>query len=261
MMKNLLFLFILAVSLVACQDAATENTSTEDQAAAERVLPSAFTKVLEAHGGLEQWEKMQTLTFDRANSAGNEKIFVDLKSRHDKIEAPSFKMGYDGTQYWVEADTSFKRNPIFYHNLMFYFYAMPFVLADEGINYREVEPLVVDSVSYPGIAMTFNDGVGSSPKDDYIVYYNPDTYQMEWLGYTATYYSQEKSSKFSYIRYPKWQSFSGVNLPTELTWYHTEEGKVTEPRNNVMFENIQLAEMPYSEGTLAMPAGAKVFEE
>ena len=33
--------------------------------------------------------------------------------------------------------------------------------------------------------MSFNDGVGSSPKDDYIIYYNPDTYQMEWLAYTA----------------------------------------------------------------------------
>lgn len=260
-MKNLLFfLFAISISLLACQDAPAEATTATEETPA-RVLPASFTKVLDAHGGLEQWQKMQTLTFDRVNSAGNEKIFVNLKSRHDKIEAPNFKMGFDGEQYWVEADTSFKRNPIFYHNLMFYFYAMPFVLADEGINYSEVEPLVVDSVSYPGISMAFNDGVGSSPKDDYIVYYNPETFQMEWLGYTATYYSQEKSSKFSYIRYPKWASFSGVALPTELTWYRTEEGKVTEPRNNVKFENIQLADVPYSEGTLAMPSSAKVFED
>jgi len=29
---------------------------------------------------------------------------------------------------------------------------------------------------------------------EYILYYNPDTYQMEWLGYTVTYFSKEKGS-------------------------------------------------------------------
>ena len=249
--------------LAACQPA--ESTSQEQAASVEidrSKYPENFQNILKAHGSLERWNKMQFLSYERVNSAGNEVHRIALKNRIDKIEAPNFKMGYDGENYWVLADTSFKRNPIFYHNLMFYFYAMPFVLADEGIQYAETDPLVYDSISYPGVAMSFNEGVGSSPKDDYIIYYNPETYQMEWLAYTATYFSQEKSTKFSYIRYNDWSDRNGVVLPNSLTWYRTnEDGKPTEARNNVKMENIQIMETAPAEGTFTMPAGAKVVTE
>ena len=110
--------------------------------------------------------------------------------------------------------------------------------------------------------MSFNDGVGSSPKDDYIIYYNPETFQMEWLAYTATYYTQEKSSKFGYIRYDDWSDFNGVVLPKSLTWYRTNEnGEPIEPRNTVNFDKIQLVETAPAEDAFAMPANARVVTE
>ena len=168
-MKNLLLLLLVGLFLSACQTEQTGSETAEVAIDMDR-FPESFQKVLAAHGGLERWNEMHSLYYERVNSAGNEQHSIDLKNRRDRIIAPDFEMGYDGKQYWVQADTSFKRDPIFYHNLMFYFYAMPFVLADEGIQYSEVDPVVLDSVEYPGVKMAFGADVGSSPKDDYIIY-------------------------------------------------------------------------------------------
>lgn len=255
-MKHLLF-FLFLFLIFGCQPESTSETTPIDRSR----FPENFQKVLEQHGGLAQWQKMKSLYFERVNSAGNEKTSVDLQNRMDKIEASDFKMGFDGHQYWVQADTSFKRDPIFYHNLMFYFFAMPFVLADEGVNYSEVEPLQVDSTTtLPGIKMTFGEDIGDSPKDNYIVYYHPDTYQMEWLAYTVTYYSQEESNQYSYIQYKDWTEANGVKLPQLLTWYRTEEGRPTEPRNTVNITAIRLSEEPMPSEAFAPPAGSRISE-
>jgi len=118
-----------------------------------------------------------------------------LKTRAERIEASSFTSGFDGQRYWVQADTSYKGNPKFYTNLMFYFYAMPFVLADSGINYTPVEPLVFQETKYPGFRISYGDGIGVSPEDEYFIHYHPETFEMAWLGYTVTFYSGKKSDK------------------------------------------------------------------
>ena len=48
--------------------------------------------------------------------------------------------------------------PKFYYNLMFYFYAMPFILADDGIVYEDVKPLDIEGKSYPGIKISYESG-------------------------------------------------------------------------------------------------------
>ena len=65
--------------------------------------------------------------------------------------------------------TAYEGNPKFYYNLMFYFYAMPFILADDGIKYTDAEPLVFEGKSYPGIKISYEAGVGESPEDEYVI--------------------------------------------------------------------------------------------
>jgi len=255
---RLFTVLLLALISFACQT----NLSEEAKAIDYDRYPEAFQKVLEQHGGLEQWNQMSSLEFERINSAGNEKHRIDLVNRTDRIDGPDFKMGFDGEQYWVDADTSFQRDPVFYHNLMFYFYAMPFVLADEGVNYSEADPLQVDSTTtLPGVKMTFNEEVGSSPEDNYIVYYNPETYQMEWLAYTATYFSQEASDEFSYIRYDNWAEFNGLQLPQSMTWYRSAEGLPTEPRNTIHFTATKISETVLEPDYFAPPAGSSILNQ
>jgi hypothetical protein len=76
---------------------------------------------------------------------------------------------------------------------------------------------------------------------------------MSWLGYTATFFSNEKSSDFNWIKYSAWEDAGGLKLPSTLTWYNHEKGKPTEPRNDVEFVNIKVSEDPLDQKLFVGP--------
>lgn len=250
-MKYLLLL--LPLILVSCS-----TTPTETQQAID--YPEDLRQVFEAHGGLAKWQKMNALTYELEKGAVDELQKIDLKSRKEYIKGKDFEMAFDGENIWLKADSTYTGSPWFYKNLMFYFYAMPFVLADDGIIYKEVSPLIFEGESYHGILIAYEDGVGVSSKDEYVLYYHPETYQMEWLAYTVTYKSQEKSDNFKYIRYTDWGDFEGLRLPKTLTWYHVEDGIPTAPRNTRVFQNIKLTDIPFEENVFERFDGAEAVE-
>ncbi len=263
MYKFLLFLSVVFLSY-ACNDTGAKKMAEKaaDTMAAKPNIdyPDALDKVFANHGSLAKWKSMKSMRYEIVKEEGNESQMIDLQSRAERIKAATFESGYDGTNYWVVADTSYKSNPKFYTNLMFYFYAMPFVLADEGIKYTTTQPLSFDGVEYPGYRISYGAGVGVSPEDEYFIHYDPTTYEMAWLGYTVTFFSGEKSDKISWIRYNDWKNFNGLKLPNSLSWYKTEEGKITELRNTREFTQVMVSDQPFTKQQLAMPAGARVVE-
>jgi len=190
----------------------------------------------------------------------NEIQKVDLQNRKEIIEAGNYTTGFDGSKVWLAADTSYKRNPVFYHNLMFYFIAMPFVLADDGIVFKGAQPLEFDGVTYPGLRIAYEDDIGMSPEDEYFIHYNPDTYRMEWLGYTVTYFSKEKSTDIHWIRYQDWKMQNGLLLPNSLDWYKYENGWPTEFRNKVELANFKVLESKYDQSIFEKIDGAEFVE-
>lgn len=245
--------------MTACNDSPTAEVTSAPIIDLSK-YPAALQKVFEKHGSLATWKKMKALSYEIVKEEGNEKQAIDLYNRRERIEAANFKTGYDGTNFWLEADTSYKGSPVFYHNLMFYFYAMPFVLADDGIIYGDTEPLAFEGKTYPGIRITYNDGVGVSSKDEYFIHYDPTTYEMAWLGYTVTYFSGEKSERISWIRYNDWKVMNSLLLPNALNWFKVEEGKLIEPRNTRQFANIKVSETALGDDVFAKPATAKIVE-
>jgi len=242
-MRNSIYFFLVILLSISCKNEATKNTdkSTPKTENNSKSFPAELTKIFDIHGSLAKWEEMKSLSYEIVREGGNEKQWINLNSRNERVEAATFKTGYNGKEYWLEADTSYKGNPKFYHNLMFYFYAMPFVLADDGIIYSDTEPLEFEGSSYPGIRISYNSGIGISPEDEYFIHYNPTTSQMEWLGYTVTFFSGEKSKKVKWIRYNDWKLVEGLLLPQSMTWYKLEDGKITEPRKPTQFTNIKLS--------------------
>lgn len=223
--------------------------------------PEALNKVFEAHGSVENWKSKKTLAFEIPKPDASETHTIDLKNRNEKIETPEFSMGYDGKDFWLADEKEiYKGDPIFYHNLMFYFYAMPFVLSDDGINYGETENLEFEGVSYPGIRISYDMGVGVSSKDEYFLHYDPETYQMAWLGYTVTYRSGEKSEKISWIRYNDWMEVNDIVLPKSLTWHKYEGREIKEARSTRNFENVALNETSNENTFYMMPENGKVIE-
>ncbi len=237
-MKKILLLLIITI-IVSCKNEVKKGVIKDN-------FPEELRKVFEKHGGIESWRKAQVLSFNK----GKEVHTTDLHSRKTVINTPKYSLGFDGKEVWLsqEDSTSFKGNKEMYYNLYFYFYAMPFVLADDGIKYDKVEDLTFDGVKYSGYKISYNADKGASPDDNYIIYFNPKTYQMEWLAYTFTYGSNKPNDKYNIIKYNKWENVNGLVLPKEITWYKKDKnGLPTEPRGKALEFTLPLI----SQGKLA----------
>lgn len=264
-MKKLSVILVLIIA-VACKQAPknqSEPIHQEDiEAETEKGYPESLSKVFEAHGGIDQWRAQRTLSYTMERPDYNEVHTIDLYTRKGKIDTEQFSMGFDGQQVWLkDEEENYKGNPGFYHNLMFYFYAMPFVLADDGIIYGSTEDLIFEEKHYPGIQIAYNDGVGASSKDEYYIHYDPETYQMAWLGYTVTYRSGEKSDDVRWIRYDDWSTIEGVLLPKSISWYTYENRDLIDPRNTVPFKDVSLSTTKKVDGFYNKPEKASYVEQ
>lgn len=228
---------------------------------AQSTMPKALQTVMEAHGGLQTWKQMKSLQYDIKRKNGNETHYIHLKNRKDRVDGIGFSLGWDGEKVWIKDEgKNFESDPVFYHNLMFYFYAMPFVLADPGIIYSETDALEFQGKTYPGIRISYKAEVGASPEDEYFIHYDPKTNKMAWLGYTVTYFSGKKSNEIKWIRYYDWKSVNGLMLPRSLSWYYTKNNKPTELKNTVQFEKIRVQQQAFAKNRFAIPEGAKIVE-
>ncbi len=261
-------IFVLAalILVASCKNSTKEDITIKNNTLEvnvnTRIYPENLNKVFDAHGGLDAWNEMQNLVFTMLKPNGDEVTTTHLKNRKSHIEMPKHTIGYNGKEVWLKHKdtTAYKGKPRFYYNLMFYFYAMPFVLADEGIVYKDVDPLVYDGKKYPGIKISYTDGVGESPEDEYILYYDAETYKMAWLGYTVTYFSKEKSQEFHFINYSNWQTVEELLVPEILTWYNVENNMPTTKRSDLKFTNIVLSTGAPEVSLFEKPEGAKVAE-
>jgi hypothetical protein len=266
-MKKLGMLVIICI-LTGCQEKSQKQDGSQDPSMAapeqenkRNPYPSDFAKVLEAHGGIDHWKKEKTLKFTIGDSEDSQQYIVDLTYRRDKIITLNYEMGYDGKEAWVvNKKEEYKGNAAFMHNLMFYFYAMPFILADEGLNYSSVEDKRILGKTYKGIQVTFDTGVGASSGDEYILYYDRETHNMEWLAYKATFGADTKPEWYNYIHYDQWLNVNGLILPTSIAWHVVENGEVKEEKNRVDFNTISLSQTAQPSSFYAKPANAMSSE-
>ncbi|CAM3506516.1 DUF6503 family protein [Aequorivita lipolytica] len=278
-MKKLILLLTVLLALAACKNdkkttgedprvEGTELDSTGMEAPdgeakstrtnPEKTYPSQLQSVFTAHGGLHHWKKMNNLCFEMKGKNGNETHTVSLPNRRTKIESKDWSIGYDGKGVWLlKHDLGYEGNPVFYHNLMFYFYAMPFIIADPGTNYTAVEATELDGKMYNGFKVSYNDGVGDSSDDEYILYFDPTTNKMAWLAYTVTFKDQKKSNDWHYIKYDQWQEVNGLLLPEKLTWWNVENGKPKSEKMDIKFNKIAASETMMDASVFSKPTEAE----
>ena len=254
-MKNLLVLFVLAL-MVGCQSnqSAEANQEEPQQVVKTDHHSENVAKLFEAHGGFEKWASMKQLSYVKRG----ESTITNLVNRKIRLESEKQTIGFDGEKVWIAPDTVDASRARFYHNLYFYFYAMPFVVGDPGAFYEDVEPKEIKGITYSGIKITYGEGVGDSPDDFYIIWYDPETYKMEWLMYTVTYRSGEANENYRLIKYDQWAEVEGLMLPTAIQWHEYKDEVAGDMSNEVIFENIKLSQEAPSEDIFEMPENAQI---
>jgi len=240
-MKKFIVIVLFLISFLGFAQTVKDVNKVSDVSITER-FPNKLNDMFIAHGSYERWDTMSQLSFDLLKKGGvTETHLIDLKSRKTLITSSKFIIGFDGNDVWMNKDGKFPvERARFYHNLYFYFYAMPFVLGDPGISYSRVKDLSFENKTYTGYKITYGSNVGDSPEDNYFVYFDKATHQMTWLGYTVTYGDDKPSTEIHYIKYIDWQKANGLLLPKKLQWYDSENNLPVTPSNVADFESISV---------------------
>lgn len=161
-----------------------------------------LSQCLDAHGGIKKWSSFEAMRY-RLDASGKTSVqTIQLHDRRTQHKAAAYEMGFDGTKTWIVGDKKEvpTSNPDFYHNLDFYFFAIPFVIADPGVILQDGRKMQAEGKTYDVLEVSYGANVGAAPKDVYKLLLNPTTHRMAWLLYSVTYFDQN-SQKMSAKKY------------------------------------------------------------
>lgn len=233
-----------------------------------------FARALAAHGGLERWRARGTLEYDLDATQrvfGNrerrdEHHLIDLHRRRVLISGDGYRLGFDGRDAWASAPAELRRRPRFYHDLYFYLFGLPFVLADPGAHHEVLRPGTLDGRRHHRLRFTFDPGVGDSPDDEYVAWFDADTHRLRLVLFTVTYYGPRGALIDGHHRaaeYADWQTVDGLTVPRRIRLGVWRDGAlVTSPAysGEATFHNVAFRPAAPAAERFVMPEGGVVDE-
>ncbi|MFY0601476.1 MAG: hypothetical protein JXR03_17510 [Cyclobacteriaceae bacterium] len=201
---------------------------------------------IEAHGGLDRWFSNGPIGFRfdykplDGGTRRNTYQTVDqwsVTAVHKWLDDESVSFGWDGKEAWLFPDSAnIPINPRFWSTTPFYFLGLPFVLADDGINYEELPSQELDGAIYDLVKVTYQSGTGDAPGDYYVIYINQETQLMGALRYIVSYpgffqnggHFPEKIMRISGL-----SEVDGVKLSTGYQTFWWKEDSIGEHITNI----------------------------
>ncbi len=221
---------------------------------------------IEAHGGLEAWLTAGVIQFDFdyqpvANPARRMKTHNDIDlwsargrqnelAAEDPSNAPLATMGWNGEEAWITPNAAaFPSTARFWTLTPFYFTGMPFVAADPGTQYEQLEDATLDGVEHHLVRLTYEAGTGDSPEDYYILYLHPETHRLSALRYVVAYpgfFPEGGHTPEKLMRYADLQAVSFGNSALQFATHlntsawDSEAGEVGDVVTEIAVSNIAL---------------------
>ncbi len=261
-MRKLFYLLFSFFFLAGCSPSSTD--SKEETPETITSYPELMHQVWEAHGGIENWKRFKALTFSvvRQEAGSPEVHQVNLEGREVLINADSFRIGMNDQQVWVAPTLeSYDGNARFYHNLWFYFFNIPFLMSDPGVQAEDGGMRTLNGKQYLAVNVGFEDGIGDAADDQYILLIDPENKKMEWLLYTVTYFINEESSEYYALHYQDYQAVDGLQMPASLTGHTYANDTTGQVRYSVMFTDVSFSDEPYPEKAFLKPVAGEYTED
>lgn len=232
----LLALIVLPACTADAPESDQADTTSTESTAEVPDAPSALHDAWEAHGGLDTWQAQRQLQYTLSRTTGDtttrDEQLIDLHTRKVRITNGDFVLGFDGESAWVEPSLEafpYDYSPRFYTSTYFYFFAMPFVLADDGVVASDDGTATIDGTEYRVTEIRYEDSVGDSPDDVYVVYTNADTGELGLVRFSVTYGDRDPSEPNTALVYTDFATDSGITLPVEGRYHAWNNGDLGDP--------------------------------
>ncbi len=251
-----------------------ERTSEARERLNETEAGKLVLRSIEAHGGLSQWYSKGALHFRFDYSPLGDKSGYDTyqtvdtwssRARQQMTEDRDKEFGWDGEQAWVSPkDAELPVNPRFWALTPYYFVAVPFVLADKGVQLDKQGTAELHGREHDVIKATFAEGVGDSPDDYYVIYLDAETGHFGGLRYIVAYpgfFPDGGHSPEKLMVYEGEQTVDGITFATDFSTYKWDAE--AEERGEKVTE-VEMSDVEFRPDTLDsyfdVPEGAKVIE-
>lgn len=242
-------LIILFFSILSCSEP-------------KRFIPEVnpeFKAVLDAHGDWSKWINAKAMSYAMIHETNLtlENHFINLGSRHTRIDGSMFQIGFDGDSVWISPNReTFEGNSVrFYHNLYFYFYSIPYIFTDPGVTVEKVADRTLNGKAYKTFQAKMAEGTGESSKDQYFMLVDPATNMIEYLLYTVTFFDNPTPT-LSALKYEDYRDAGGIKFPRILTGYTFENDSTKGIRYQVSFGDVLLLDEEFEESLFEKPEGA-----
>lgn len=251
-----------AAALLVCAPGAPATAVSPADSAAGRKLAQ---RMIEAHGGMDAWQKAPSVRFeDRfqpSEGEGFSTTIVEQGSRRACIDMPESgaRMAWDGEKAW-SLNWKSGAPPRFMALLNYYFLNLPWLTQDPGVVLGEPgkAKLRDETIEYTTLRMTFEDGIGDTPKDYYELYIHPETHRLRACEYIVTYRSLlppgVDATPPHILVFDEFTTVSGLLVPTSYTIYDGDKVYASCEIRNWSFTQ------PFDAKRVAMPAGAVLDE-
>jgi hypothetical protein len=201
-----------------------DATARLDSTEAGRLVLAA----IDAHGGLETWYSNGPVhfryTYNRLGGGPpiDTRQTIDTWSSRavhevvgDTASSRTARFGWTGEEAWVSGTDSLPTNARFWALTPYYFVAMPFVLADPGVNLETAGQMTAEGATYDLVYVTFAPGTGDAPDDYYYLLLDPETRQVGGVRYIVSYpgfFPEGGTSPERLMLYDGAQTASGITL-------------------------------------------------
>jgi hypothetical protein len=220
-----------------------------------------------AHGGMEKWTSAPTVSFEAemipAGQTGGmvSRVTVEQGRRRAYHEVPalSARMAWDGENAWSE-NWKLPFPPRFAALLHYYFANLPWLTRDTGVRLASegTAKLPGDSADYLTVRMTFDEGVGDSPRDSFLLFVEPRTRRLRAVEYVSTHPAVLPKGVSSFppnlLLYEEHATVNGLVVPTRYEFFR-KDGHV--PLFSVRLRDWSFSR-PFDASRLEMPAGGVV---
>ena len=227
---------------------------------------------IEGHGGLERSYANGPLRFRYTYERLDGRLPLDTeqivdpwssRARHAVMPDSSVQFGWTGETAWAMPDTAaMPTNARFWALTPYYFVAMPFVLADPGVNLEEAGQMEAEGQTYDLVHVTFDAGTGDAPDDYYYLMLDPETRQVGGVRYAVSYPGFVPEGEHAPERimfYDGAQTADGITLQEGFrSFMWTGDGPGEAAAEGTVTNVAFLPETP--DSLFAMPDGAMVQE-
>lgn len=230
--------------------------------------------MIEAHGGMERWTSAPTVSWEDefrrgdAESGQPSRVTVEQGSRRAYIDYPGSEqsMAWDGEKAW-SVDWSSPAPPRFVALLDYHFLNLPWLARDPGVNLSrpgEARLWAVpdDPTVYRTVKITYDEGVGDTPDDYYMLYIDPETDLLKANEYIVTYEALlpegVEHTPPHLLVYDEYETVASLVVPSHYTIYEEgEDGPFVYATCDIRDWSFS---RPFDESRMAMPDDAVVDE-